>query len=135
MNFNELITQKLNQHRGKFANVIFTKKDGSERSMNFMQGAKKGLRNGLWANGTVEKPSDLMLVSDLKLYRKFNHDDNCQPAEVFKNIDEAKAIFQSKPGCICDNRFVWVNEQGVAIWYRAASLSIDGFIGQISDKG
>lgn len=74
MEFNELIAQKLNQHRGKFANVIFTKKDGSERSMNFMQGAKKGLRNGLWANGTVEKPSDLMLVSDLKLYRKFKQE-------------------------------------------------------------
>ena len=52
MEFNELIAHKLQQHRGKFANVIFTKKDGSERSMNFMQGAKKGLRNGLWANGT-----------------------------------------------------------------------------------
>ena len=74
MNFDETILQKLQQHRGKFANVIFTKKDGSERSMNFMQGAKKGLRNGLWANGTVEKPSDLILVSDLQLYRKFKHE-------------------------------------------------------------
>ena len=74
MNFNELIAQKLKQNRGKFANVIFTKRDGSERSMNFMQGAKKGLRSGLWANGTVEKPSDLMLVSDLQLYRKFKQE-------------------------------------------------------------
>lgn len=74
MEFNELITQKLQQHRGKFANVVFTKRDGSERSMNFRQGAKKGLRNGQWANGTVEKPLDLMLVSDLQLYRKFKQE-------------------------------------------------------------
>ena len=74
MNFDETILQKLNQHRGKFASVIFTKKDGSERCMNFMQGAKKGLLGGQWANGTVEKPSDLMLVSDLKLYRKFKQE-------------------------------------------------------------
>ena len=75
MEFNELIAQKLNQHRGKFANVVFTKKDGTERSMNFMQGVKKGLKSGgIWANGTVEKPSDLMLVSDLQLYRKFKQE-------------------------------------------------------------
>ena len=74
MEFNELIAQKLNQHRGKFANVTFIKKDGSERSMTFMQGVKKGLRSGLWANGTAEKPSDLMLVSDLQLYRKFKQE-------------------------------------------------------------
>lgn len=74
MEFNELIVQKLNQHRGKFANVIFTKRDGSERTMNFRQGVKKGLLGIGWAGGTVEKPSDLMLVSDLKLYRKFKEE-------------------------------------------------------------
>ena len=74
MTFDETILQKLNQHRGKFANVIFTKRDGSERTMNFMQGAKKGLLGVGWAGGTVEKPSDLMLVSDLKLYRKFKQE-------------------------------------------------------------
>ena len=74
MEFNKLISQKLQKHRGKFANVIFTKRDGSERSMNFMQGVKKGLRGGEWAGGTVEKPSDLMLVSDLQLYRKFKQE-------------------------------------------------------------
>ena len=75
MEFDKLIAQKLQQHRGKFANVVFTKKDGSERTMNFMQGAKKGLKSGgQWANGTVEKPSDLMLVSDLQLYRKFKQE-------------------------------------------------------------
>ena len=75
MTFDETILQKLNQHRGKFANVTFTKKDGSERTMNFRQGVKKGLKSeGQWANGTIEKPSDLMLVSDLQLYRKFKQE-------------------------------------------------------------
>ena len=73
MEFNELIAQKLNQHRGKFGNVVFTKKDGSERSMNFRQGVKKGLLGGGWAGG-AERPSDLMLVSDLQLYRKFKQE-------------------------------------------------------------
>ena len=75
MEFDQLISRKLSEHRGKFANVIFTKKDGSQRTMNFRQGVKKGLKSGgMWANGTVEKPSDLILVSDLQLYRKFKQE-------------------------------------------------------------
>ena len=69
------IQDMLKRHRGKFGYVIFTKKDGTERKMNFRQAVKGGttpLIGGQWANGFT-KPKSLVLVTDIDKEKKMEH--------------------------------------------------------------
>ena len=71
----KLLREMLNKHRGKFGYVIFTKKDGTKRKMNFRQGVREGispLKGGQWANGAA-KPQNLILVTDIDKEKKKEH--------------------------------------------------------------
>ena len=63
------ILELLRGHRGKFGHVVFRKKNGELRKMNFRQGVGLGvspLKGGNWSNSAA-KASDyhLVLVTDI----------------------------------------------------------------------
>ena len=78
MNNKQVIKSMLDRHRGKFGSVKFTKRDGSQRSMNFRQGVTSGgttpLKEGKWSNSDA-KPIDydLILCTDVDKEKKKEH--------------------------------------------------------------